>query len=746
MITTGAAHTCALNSTGGVQCWGSNEYGQLGDGQSSNRGAPANVIGLSRGVSALATGSAHSCALTVAGGVKCWGDNSAGQLGNSTTLSANIPVDVTGLLSGVRGISAGANHTCAVTTAGGVKCWGANYAGQLGNGSTLNSNTPVDVIGLAAGISAVSAGNGYTCAVTSVGGVKCWGHNGYGELGNGSTVQSDTPVEVVGLAQGVRTIDAGNGAVCAVTIDGKAKCWGNNRYGQLGIADTGNISTPVDIVGLSSNINTASIGDEHICVLSMLGDIECWGNNRFGQLGNGDDHDSSTPVAVQGVMGKGNAISAGGYHTCALTTVGDVQCWGSNRVGQLGHGSVPDSRTPVEVSLKNQVSAIHAGADHTCSLLQDSRMQCWGDNGAGQLGNGSTRASNVPIDMSGFSATVSAIATGAFNTCILTTVGGVKCWGDNDSGQLGIGSTHNISIPTDVIGLSNGVSAISAGWRQSCALMTSGSVMCWGDNTFGQLGITDSFYVSTPMTMTELTNAVDAISSGGEHLCALMQTGGVKCWGANYLGQLGIGSTDDMERPTDVIGLQSDVVALSAGMFHTCVLTSSGGVKCWGANHAGQLGNGSTVNSPVPVDVEGMSSGIRALSAGVDHTCALTTGGSVKCWGANSLGQLGNVGSRGNDYSATPLVVLGLGGEAAAISVGGAHTCALMTTGSVKCWGANHAGQLGDGNAWYATPVNVQFSNPEIFLPMIILDSLIDENSALVYLVRFYSHLWQSRV
>jgi alpha-tubulin suppressor-like RCC1 family protein len=181
-------HTCALTIAGGVKCWGSNEYGQLGNGAATNSATPVDVVGMSSGITAVSAGKYHNCALTIAGGVKCWGRNNSSQLGDGTTTDSSTPVDVVGLSSGITAVSAGGLHICALTIAGGVKCWGDNYYGQLGYGMTTDSATPVDIIGLFYGIEALSAGEYFTCALTDEGGVKCWGDRRSGQLGSGMLV------------------------------------------------------------------------------------------------------------------------------------------------------------------------------------------------------------------------------------------------------------------------------------------------------------------------------------------------------------------------------------------------------------------------------------------------------------------------------------------------------------------------------------------------------------------------------
>jgi alpha-tubulin suppressor-like RCC1 family protein len=307
------------------------------------------VVGLASGVQAIAAGWWHTCALTTGGGVRCWGYNEYGQLGDGTTTDRSTPVDVVGLASGVQAIAARGYHTCALTTGGGVKCWGDNEYGQLGDGTTTQRSTPVDVSGLASGVQALAAGGSHTCALTTGGGVKCWGNNEYGQLGDGTTSDRRTPVDVVGLASGVQAIAAGGSHTCALTTGGGVKCWGRNNYGQLGDGTTTRRWTPVDVVGLASGVQAIAAGTSHTCALTTGGGVECWGDNYSGQLGDGATTDRRTPVDVVGLASGVQAIAAGGSHTCALTSNGRAKCWGWDGEGQLGIGTVAYRATPVDV-------------------------------------------------------------------------------------------------------------------------------------------------------------------------------------------------------------------------------------------------------------------------------------------------------------------------------------------------------------------------------------------------------------
>ena len=347
--------------------------------------AVVDVEGLETGVSMIAAGSGHTCAL-IAGSVKCWGDNGTGELGIGTDQPQSPPVDVADLGERVTSISAD-SHTCALLESGGVKCWGWNEFGQVGDGTTTNRSLPVKVSGLESGVTAISVGDRHTCALVA-GGVRCWGWNAFGQLGDGTEINSSLPVNVVGLDSGVIAIYAGGFHTCALLSSGNVKCWGDNLSGQLGDGTFIDSEKPVNVSGLDSGVVALTAGLEHNCALMASGEVKCWGDGFWGKLGNNSEDRSNVPVNVVGLSTKITAITAGAQYTCALTTAGAVYCWGSNQWGQLGKGTDNDSSLPVNVvGLDSGVIAIDAGVAHTCALMVSGTVKCWGLNDEGQLGN-----------------------------------------------------------------------------------------------------------------------------------------------------------------------------------------------------------------------------------------------------------------------------------------------------------------------------------------------------------------------
>ncbi|HUL97470.1 MAG TPA: hypothetical protein VLT89_15770 [Usitatibacter sp.] len=694
-IVAGNDRVCTVDSSGGARCWGDNSDGALGNGETLQRPVPTAIPSLSGGVTAITAGSFHACAVTAAGAVACWGHNGQGQLGNGTAVESSVPAPVTGLASGVKAIAAGDSFTCALTYAGAVLCWGDGYQGQLGNGSSGEvSLVPVPVSGLSSGVVAIAAGGFHACALTSAGAMLCWGSNDYGQLGNGTTAQSTTPVPVAGLSSSVTGITAGTYHTCAVNSSGTVYCWGDNDFGQLGNGTTIRLSIPVPLPGFLSGGSAVSAGAYHTCALNRSGGVLCWGYGHNGQLGNGAASSSATPVSVSGLSSGMSTLATGlafGFD-CAASAAGAVRCWGDNSYGELGNGTTANSLVPTAIPGLGSVTAVATGAAFACALTASGGVSCWGDDSAFQLGAGRRIGLATPGSVVALSSGVAAISTGVFHTCAVTTAGAVRCWGYNVLGQLGDGTTNNSSVPVSG-GASSGIVAISTGYFFTCALNQVGAVFCWGDNAIGQLGDGTTTSRPAPTPVAGLSSGVAAISTHTYHSCALTTAGAVQCWGDNADGELGNGTKTNSPVPVPVAGLSSGVAAISAGAYHSCALNTAGGVLCWGYNYYGQLGNGTTSDSSVPVAVSGLSSGVIAIYAGEHHTCALTSAGAVMCWGRNDDGQLGN-GTTSN--SSVPVPVAGLSSGMMAIAAGRAQSCALSSAGHVLCWGFNSSGALGD--------------------------------------------------
>ncbi len=739
-----------LSRTTHAQCWGENDSGQLGDGSRTSRNLPIKVshtLGL--GVVKIVSGYSHTCALLKTGAVKCWGQNSYGQLGDGSTSDRILPTQVSGLTANVIDIASTSHSVCALLNTGGVKCWGYNYSSQLGDGTQINRSTPTNVSGLTSGVTSITSGQAYVCALLKSGQIKCWGRGRYGQLGNGSTESASTPVlvnKIGGDFPHATAIAAGQSSTCAIVnkggflANGTVECWGDNRFDQLGVGDSDIRLAPTQVLNLLPGATAISMGKWHACAL-VKGTMECWGDNRYGQLGiivSGRSRD--TPQKVHGLKGRVKSISASFDHTCAITEKGVTMCWGDNHRGQLGLGV-----TGRIVTSPRTVTALPLGTSETLSDGQISFFQCAASNAArvnvshinaaasaitlNNIGHGAASFSIADLTARGISSDcgtslnpsaqchftydgsnsrgdgVIKVTENSGRSSIfpfhIEKKGGALCWGSNNFGQLGNQSTTDRNAPTTVRDLSRrDVTQVVTGHHHACAI-ENGLVKCWGDNSYGQLGIGNQIdkHSATSLPAFQDDKNVVSLTAGANHSCALLNSGKVMCWGKNTYGQLGNGSTTDSYQPVDVHNLTGTVTALTSGSNHTCALLKSGKVKCWGSNEQGQLGDSSFTNRLQPIAVSDLSNDsthVVAISAGQETSCALLSDGGMKCWGKNNNGQLG-IGHT-SETEVKPQQVLGLPSGVAAISVGGQHTCALLQNGSEYCWGLNAKGQLGIGS------------------------------------------------
>lgn len=349
-IATGRYSNCILGDTNGLRCWGSNANGRLGNGSSTDSQYQVDVTGLTGGVVSVTPGWYGFCAVTSAGAAKCWGDDTNFQLGTGTSTPKLTAVSPTGMASGVAQIGKGQYHTCFVTTGGALYCAGLNGSGQIGDGTTTTRTTPVLVSGMGSGVAQVAPGTTHTCALMTSGAVYCWGLNTNGRLGTGNTTTYKVP-QLVSLPSAAVSVSAGQDHSCALLDTGAAYCWGNNANGQLGTGNTTSSSVPAAVKGLGASLATLDAGYTHTCGLTLDGSGVCWGDNASGELGNGNNTDQTLPVYVSGMQGNTSQISVGDYlHTCALDNSGNAFCWGDNTSGGLGNLTTSASNVPVAVA------------------------------------------------------------------------------------------------------------------------------------------------------------------------------------------------------------------------------------------------------------------------------------------------------------------------------------------------------------------------------------------------------------
>ena len=529
--------------------------------------------------------------------------------------------------------------------------------------------------------------------------------------------QLNTPGFQEGSVYTNTTVSSGGAFTCAIISNGSVMCWGYGYSGNLGSGGTTDLYNPTQTSSLGAGRTAVGIaaGMDHTCAILDNGSVACWGYGYYGQIGDGSTTDTSTPTLTDsfGVGRTAVAISAGMDHTCAILDNGSVACWGKGSSGQLGDGTAMNRLSPTQTSnlgAGRTAIAIAAGDMHTCALLDNGSVVCWGAGSTGALGRGTATNYQVTPMLTaslGTGQRAVAISSGEEHTCALLENGSISCWGYGAMGALGNGGTADKYAPTLTSSLGTGRTAVglSAGSAHTCAILDNGEVACWGEGSNGQLGEGTGSDSTTPIATAVFgPNQVAAgLSVGGEHTCVVDASGDVSCWGLGQYGRLGNGGNGIEATPAVINNLGPGQTALdiASGFAHSCAVQADGNVTCWGEGNSGQLGNGATSSwytesSPILTSSLGAGRTAVAVSAGNDHTCAILDTGSVSCWGSGGNGRLGN-GAGSQQTTPTQTSSLGAGRTAANISLGGSHTCVILDNGAVSCWGGGGYGQLGNG-------------------------------------------------
>lgn len=708
----------------------------------------------------VSSGTSHTLALTDQGEVFAWGKNDVGQLGDGSIDGSSTPVKVA-LPDGVEvtEVSAGDNHSLALTdsdTDNKVLAWGGNGNGQLGSGNTAGQETPAyvkDLVGSGdlTGVTQISAGGSFSLALTDDTKVLAWGANNDGGLGNGITTESTLPTAVLTAAStdlaSITQISAGSAHSLAIGSAGAVWAWGDDASGQLGVdrTATNGYAAQVWATGETtgttklSGVTAVSAGGTHSLALTENNEVLAWGNNNDGQLGDGTKTEKSVPTAVSRGLGSAlenktvTQVSAGDSFSLALDDAGHAYSWGANADGQLGNESNTESSVPVVVSTTSpsalegiNLGRVDAGSGSAFGVGDQGSVYSWGSNADGELGNGKEGASqnsNVPVlsaNVTGISA-ITFDGVGAYSFLLGTTPGSARVRTPaHGEGKVDV-AVHFGVFGGDAAGSSSTVTfeqafeykKISRGTMEGGLSPTEGSVTGGTEVQFD------------PVTLPRFVQ----VSSGGGHTLALCDEGNVYAWGSNTSGQLGNESNADSPVPIRVKrsffndGVQAPtIIQVSAGNGFSLALRHDGKLFAWGKNTSGQLGNNLTSDSDKPVVVETTVLGgatFAQVSAGKDHSVALSSTGDAYAWGDNASGQLGNGDGGPGKHSAVPVQVKSVADEGSSalpqgsvvqMAAGGNFSMALSTNGEVYTWGDGTNGRLGNGddnNEASAVPVKV---------------------------------------
>ncbi|HOM01900.1 MAG TPA: hypothetical protein PLH43_03625 [Acetivibrio sp.] len=708
-VASGGNTSFALKNDGTVWAWGYNSYGQLGDGSNSNKNVPTRVKDL-YGVVALASGKHHVMALREDGTVWTWGYNGYGQLGNETKNNSNKPVTVNNL-SNVIAIAAGENHSIALKDDGTVWAWGNNNNGQLGNGTTKDHDKPVQVLELS-DVIAIAAGGNHNIALKKDGTVWTWGRNSDGQLGDGTNHQKNTPVQVKNL-DAVTLIAAGANHSIALDKEGEVWVWGDNWYGQLGNGTNSYDSNiPVLIVKLS-NVCDIAAGESHSLVLKKDGTVWAWGNNYSGRLGDGttthryepvlskDEDPPTTPANLAAVIDN-NSI---------------VLSWTASRDGDIVTG-YDIYRDGVKIQTVPDVTYTDTGLDldkiHVYKVIACDRSGNTSEAATAVVND--TEAPSIPVNLIVTSQTVTTVSLEWQASTDNVWVEGYEIYRDGEK----VGNTKDtkytdLNVPHDsthtytvkAYDFSGNYSKDSNTVSVTTEKFRFVSIEAGGNNSIalrndGTVWVWGYDYRTVAEQVGQLRDVI-SVAAGERHYLALKSDGTVWAWGNNNNGQLGDGTSSSKTNPVQVKDLY-DVKSIAAGGLHSLALKKDGTVWSWGYNSDGQLGNGTTKNSEIPVQVQGLSDVIY-IEAGSNYSLAIKSDGTVWAWGDNWSGQLGD-GSK--EDKIFPVQIEGLS-DVRFVAAGSNYSFAIKNDGTVWAWGSNSYGQLGDGtNISKTEPIMVQ--------------------------------------
>jgi alpha-tubulin suppressor-like RCC1 family protein len=691
-IAVGANHACAITQSDTVKCWGRNDLGQLGDGTTIDRSVPVDAKVVTKPVKQIVAREQATCALYTDGGVVCWGAYTevAGSV-NGSMQPPNISKALKKI--GIRNASA----ICGIDLSDRLGCW--SFAPEyIDNANFTWERTDIADF--------YASEDNRACIINKSGAIEC---------AYLSYLDDSPPVfyKIDYQATKYVSVRISSYAGCGLTDSGLLRCgwfyFSDSPYptpvedtqigGSSSLIETSasvsqqshlvppdfcfviktkllcrsvSIGSPVFDTFVDVTFDKAILNVSYIfyrdyaantywfaCVLLEGGEVKCWGNNDYGQVGDGSAGvQSHTAVKPANVTQPIKSVNTGWDHTCVTATAGNAQCFGAAMLGQIGNGThgaccgidnSQDTNIPQTVISNTAVTQLALGGNHSCAI-QNGGAWCWGDNHNGQVGNGNTTDADTPVQVTGLISGVTKLAAGSHNTCAIQN-SALKCWGWNDRGQVGDGSTADWWLPTPVISLTQPVSDVAIGGAHACAVLANGALNCWGRNDYGQLGDGTSGNNRLALVAVKGISNVVEVAPADTHTCARIANGKVYCWGWNYLGSLGNGSLDwvTVVTPTLVSGINGSVTQIAAERNRTCVLTSLGAVQCWGNGIA------------APVTVPGLEANVKSFDIGVDHGCAAMQDNTLRCWGSNAHGQRAD-SIMASSYISSPVTVVGFDG------------------------------------------------------------------------------------
>jgi alpha-tubulin suppressor-like RCC1 family protein len=685
----------ALQANGTVLSWGYGGAYGTGLGSNSNVSAATVIPGMAH-IKEVVTMGDNSGAIDSGGQLWLWGNNAGGSLGLGITGAVQAPT-ATGI-NGMTSLGGASDHVIASGPSWGILGSGSNGNGQLAMGSTVSTvGWEYSFLADTNGYSAVAAGNGFTLALYKDGSVHSVGRNDVGELGMGTSGGSTIADAKIPSLNNIIALAAGDRFALALRADQTVWSWGNDDYGQLGNGNTMDAASPVPVPGLTG-ITMVAAGADHAVAVSNTGAVFVWGRSNHYQLGLGSLNEVTSPTQLTGFTGTPLAVSASGDHTLLLTTTG-LYSFGSNGAGECGQGSTTDIQAPTLISGLSNIAQVAAGRYHSMVLTCAGQILAFGDDSAGELGDGANTNQSTPETVllpSSFNFPPSSIAAGNNTSFVEDAFGDILATGLNANGQLGL---SNSNANTSTFTPAGYGFQVAAGYNHT-VLLYPGYLSLAGDNTYGELDngstISTAYFAESGFQNPPTSESYVGLAAGSYHSLAIDEQGNLYGWGSDAYSDLGDGKTTTQLTPTlTASGL--DLIQVSAGYQYSMGIDAYGRLWGWGYSSLGAAGTGSNKGGKVPQLIN--FTGAVQVSCGYDHTLVLRDDGSV--WGFGDDTDQCLSSAAGSPDQLTPIQIPGFS-NITAVSAGQWFSMALGSNGQVYGLGTGTSGQLGRG-AWTNT-------------------------------------------
>ena len=652
----GQLNNAGIKADGTLWLWGGNATGLLGDNTTTNRSSPVQTItGGTNWIDYSIGGGSHILAVKNDGTLWTWGFNNYGQLGDNTTTNKSSPVQVLGYTNNWKQPSSGSFHSAAIKNDGTLWTWGDNTFGQLGDNSTNSQSSPVQTVTGGTNWKQVSCGNNHTTAIKTDGTLWTWGINSNAVLGNNSTIPKSSPIQTIAYGTNWSQVSAGNTNTAAIKTDGTLWVWGDNYYGTIGDNTTTNKSSPVQTITGGTNWLKVSTADSICGALKTDGTLWLWGRNYFGEIGDNTTIKRSSPVQTINAGTGWKDIAAGGGYTfagifqpTATTTTpapsGYLYMWGSNSFARLGDNTTISRSSPVQtVAGGNDWADLSSGQITTMAKKTDGTLWLWGANYHGQLGDNTIINKSSPIQTIANGNNWQTFSAGSTHVAAIKTDGTLWVWGRNYNGQLGTNDTANYSSPVQTIAGGNNWQQVSCGYEATAAIKTDGTLWLWGYNNYGQLGNNSINSQSSPIQILGGGINWKQVSQSGYYTLAVKTNGTLWTWGTNINGCLGDNTTVSKSSPVQTIAYGTNWNQVSgSGNYFTAATKTDGTLWCWGTNYVGEIGDNTTIDRSSPVQTISYGTNWLEVYCGTSSVHAIKTDGSVWNWGGNSNGDLGD--------------------------------------------------------------------------------------------------------